>query len=172
MEALLKSRIRDVPDFPKPGIMFKDLSPVLQDSNAFNQVVDAFADRYADMDLDRIIAVEARGFLFGSALAYRLQKGLAIVRKPGKLPWKTARATYALEYGEDSLEIHLDAVEPGQRVVIIDDLLATGGTVGAAAKLVQDRGAVVLEAAFVVELGFLGGRDRIRPIESFSLITY
>lgn len=172
MEELLKSRIRDVPDFPKPGIVFKDLSPVLQDTALFNGVIDAFADRYASMDIDRIVAVEARGFLYGSALAYRMKKGLGLVRKPGKLPWRTAKHCYTLEYGEDCLEMHLDAVEPGQRVLIVDDLLATGGTVNATAKLVQEQGAHVVEAAFVVELSFLSGRDKLSPVPSWALVRY
>lgn len=172
MEELLKSRIRDVPDFPKPGIVFKDLSPVLQDTALFNGVIDAFADRYASMDIDRIVVVEARGFIYGSALAYRLQKGIALVRKPGKLPWRTAKQCYALEYGEDCLEMHLDAVEPGQRVLIVDDLLATGGTVGATSQLVRDQGAHVVEAAFVVELSFLNGRAKLSPVPTWSLVHY
>jgi adenine phosphoribosyltransferase len=172
MDAMLRSAIRDVPDFPKPGIMFKDLSPVLQDPALFNRVVDALAERYQDAPIDRIVAVEARGFLFGSALAYRMHKGLALVRKPGKLPWRTAKTTYDLEYGTDTLEIHLDAVEPGHRVLIVDDLLATGGTVGATVQLVHDRGASVYEAAFVVELAFLNGREKLRPVESFALVSY
>lgn len=172
MEELLKSRIRDVPDFPKPGIVFKDLSPVLQDSALFSGVIEAFAARYASMDIDRIVVVEARGFLYGSALAFRLGKGLALVRKPGKLPWRTAKHCYTLEYGEDCLEMHLDAVEPGQRILIVDDLLATGGTVNATAQLVTDRGAEVVEAAFVVELSFLGGRAKLGAVPSFALVTY
>lgn len=172
VEELLKSRIRDVPDFPKPGIVFKDLSPVLQDPELFNGVVDAFAQRYAAMDIDRIAVVEARGFIYGSALAYRLGKGLALVRKPGKLPWRTAKHCYTLEYGEDCLEMHLDAVEPGHRVLIVDDLLATGGTVNATAQLVQERGAQVVEAAFVVELSFLGGREKLGAVPSWSLVKY
>ena len=168
----VKSRIRDVPDFPKKGIVFKDLTPVLRDPAAFRAVIDRFAERYDAKRPDAILAIESRGFLLGAALADRLGIGLALVRKPKKLPWKTHRVEYALEYGTDALEMHVDAVEKGQRVVVVDDLLATGGTAGAAISLVTKVGAQVVECAFVIELGFLEGSKKLAPVPSFSLIRY
>jgi len=168
----IKKRIRDVPDFPKPGILFKDITPVLQDPVAFRGVIDRLADRYETSRPDAIVAIEARGFILGAALAYRLGIGLAIVRKPKKLPWKTIRVEYALEYGTDALEAHEDAVQKGQRVVVVDDLLATGGTAAAAVQLAHKLGAVVQECAFVIELGFLDGRKKLAPTPCFSLIQY
>lgn len=168
----IKKRIRDVPDFPKPGILFKDITPVLQDPASFRRMIDRLADRYETSRPDAIVAVEARGFILGSALAYRLGIGLAIVRKPKKLPWKTIRVEYALEYGIDALEAHEDAVQKGQRVVVIDDLLATGGTAAATVQLANKLGAVVQECAFVIELGFLEGRKKLAPTPCFSLIQY
>lgn len=168
----IKTKIRDVPDFPKPGILFKDITPVLQDPAAFRGVIDRFADRYETNRPDAILAIESRGFILGSALAYRLGVGLAIVRKPKKLPWRKIRVEYALEYGTDALEAHEDAVGEGQRVVVIDDLLATGGTASAAVELATKLGAKVQECAFVIELGFLEGRRKIGATPVFSLIHY
>ena len=168
----IKSRIRDVPDFPKPGILFKDITPVLQDPASFRGVIDRFADRYETNRPDVILAIESRGFILGSALAYRLGVGLAIVRKPKKLPWKKIRVEYALEYGTDALEAHEDAFTKGQRVLVVDDLLATGGTAGAAIALAQKLGATVQECAFVIELGFLEGRKKLTPTPVHSLIEY
>lgn len=168
----IKDKIRDVPDFPKKGILFKDITPVLQDPTAFRGVIDRLADRYETSRPDAIVAIESRGFILGSALAYRLGIGLSLVRKPNKLPWKRRRVEYALEYGTDALEIHEDGVGKGQRVVIVDDLLATGGTAGATVKLVQDLGAIVQECAFVIELGFLDGKKKLSPVPVFSLIQY
>jgi adenine phosphoribosyltransferase len=168
----IKKLIRDVPDFPKPGILFKDITPVLQDPAAFRRMIDRLADRYETSRPDAIVAIESRGFILGSALAYRLGIGLAIVRKPKKLPYKKIRVEYALEYGTDALEAHEDAVSKGQRVVIVDDLLATGGTAGAAIQLANQLGATVQECAFVIELGFLDGRKKLSPVPVHSLIQY
>ncbi len=168
----IKAKIRDVPDFPKPGILFKDITPVLQDAAAFRAVIDRLADRYETARPDAIVAVESRGFILGAALAYRLGIGLWLVRKPKKLPFKKHRVEYALEYGTDALEMHVDAIAPEQRVVIVDDLLATGGTASATIQLAQKVGAVVQECAFVIELGFLDGAKRLAPVPTFSLIKY
>jgi adenine phosphoribosyltransferase len=172
VEDAIKAKIRDVPDFPKPGILFKDITPVLQDPASFRGLIDRFADRYETSRPDAILAIESRGFIIGAALAYRLGIGLAIVRKPKKLPYKKIRVEYSLEYGTDALEAHEDAVSKGQRVVVIDDLLATGGTAGAAIKLANQLGAVVQECAFAIELGFLDGRKKLSPTPVFSLIQY
>lgn len=168
---LIRSRLREVPDFPKPGILFRDITPLLGDPAAFRGVTDLFAERYARSKPDRILAIESRGFLFGAALADRLGVGLALCRKPGKLPWKKVRVDYALEYGTDALEAHADALEPGQRVLILDDVLATGGTAEAAGKLVCQQGATVAEYAFVVELAALGGRGRLGAAPVHALLT-
>lgn len=168
----LKTLIRDVPDFPKPGILFKDITPVLADPKSFKMIIDRFADRYEVARPEVIVAIESRGFLLGSALAYRLGVPLALVRKPKKLPWKTIRQEYALEYGTDALEAHVDAVGKGQRVVIVDDLLATGGTAAAAVALVAQLGGVVQECAFAIELSFLEGRKKLSPVPTFALLPY
>ena len=158
---LIKSKIRDVPDFPREGILFKDITTVLRDPEAFKHAVNLLAKHYERQKIDYIAGIEARGFIFGSALAYKLGVGFIPIRKPGKLPSKTERVSYELEYGTDSLEIHIDAVEPGKRVLIVDDLLATGGTAEAALKLVKKIGGVVIGIAFVVELEFLKGREKL-----------
>jgi adenine phosphoribosyltransferase len=170
--AEVKSLIRDVPDFPKKGIVFKDITPVLGNGAAFRHVIDALAERYRARPPDRIVSIESRGFLFGAAAAYALGCGLAIVRKPGKLPWKTDRVSYQLEYGTDSLEAHVDAVKKGERVVVVDDVLATGGTAAAVAELVRKQGAELQEFAFAIELDFLHGRDKLGAGRVFSLIHY
>lgn len=157
----IKSKIRDVPDFPREGILFKDITTVLRDPAAFKKSVELLAKHYEKQMIDYIAGIEARGFIFGSALAYKLGKGFIPIRKPGKLPAKTERMSYELEYGTDSLEIHIDAVEPGKRVLIVDDLLATGGTAEAAIKLVKKIGGVIIGIAFVVELEFLKGREKL-----------
>lgn len=172
MTDLVKSLVRDVPDFPKKGIVFKDITPVLADPRAFKQIIDALVERYRSRKIDKVVAIESRGFLFGSALSYALGAGLVIVRKPGKLPWKSVKEEYALEYGKDSLEMHVDAVAPGHRVLVIDDLLATGGTAEATGRLVGKVGGQVAEYAFVVELSFLNGRKRLGEDKVFSLIQY
>jgi adenine phosphoribosyltransferase len=167
----LRSRIRDIPDFPKPGIVFKDITPLLADAAAFTAMVDAFVERYRG-NVDMVLGIESRGFIIGAAVAYGLGTGIAIVRKPGKLPSQTYAARYELEYGSDSLEIHHDAVGDAERILIIDDLLATGGTASAAVELVRQCGGRVVACAFVIELAFLGGRHRLGDCEVFSLVTY
>lgn len=172
MPERLKKTIRDVPDFPKEGILFKDITTLCRDPHAFQIMVDLLAHRYLDKNIDLIVGIEARGFVVGAALAYRLGAGVILVRKPGKLPADTDQASYALEYGEDTLEIHKDAIEKGQRVVVADDLLATGGTASAVLELVEKQGADIVECAFIVELLDLKGRERLAPHDSFSLIQY
>lgn len=168
----LKQKIRDVPDFPKPGIVFKDITPLLADVRSFQLVIDTFAKRYAAKAVDSIVAVESRGFIFGSALAYRIDAGFVPVRKKGKLPFKTESVEYALEYGTDRIEMHQDAIHAGSHVLVIDDLLATGGTAKATCDLVEKVGGKVVECAFVIELGFLNGREKLKGHEIYSLIQY
>jgi adenine phosphoribosyltransferase len=167
----LAGHLRDVPDFPKPGIVFKDLTPLLGDVDAFRYAVDAIADHAAGLTVDKVVGIEARGFIFAAAVAYRLGAGFVPVRKAGKLPWKTVTETYALEYGSDSLDIHEDAVTPGDTVYIVDDVLATGGTAAATCTLVGRVGGQIAGLAFVVELGFLGGRAKLTNHDILSLIT-
>ena len=168
----LRQKIRDIPDFPKKGILFKDITPLLADGKAFRAAIDHIAERFSDQKIDLVIGVEARGFIIAAALAYKLQAGTTLIRKPGKLPHKTHSATYALEYGSDALEIHQDAVLPGQRILVVDDLLATGGTITAALDLIARLGGKVVGVAFLVELSFLQGRTRLRGHEVFSLIQF
>ena len=172
MDDRIRARIRDVVDFPKEGIVFKDLTPLIADPVAFRGVIDRLAEHAAGRRLDRIVGIEARGFIFGAALACVLGKGFSIVRKPGKLPWRTDREEYSLEYGKGVLEIHEDAVQSGERVLIVDDLLATGGTAAAASRLVERRGGEVVSLAFVVELAFLQGRKLLEGREVHSLVSY
>jgi len=167
----LRSFIRDVPDFPKQGIVFKDITPLLSNAEAFHEAVSRLADRYRGR-VDTVLGIESRGFIVGAAVAYALGVGLTLVRKPGKLPAETHSAQYALEYGTDMLEIHRDAFDHGRRVVVIDDLLATGGTAAAAVELVARLGGQVVECGFLVELSFLRGRARLAPTPVFSLIQY
>jgi adenine phosphoribosyltransferase len=157
----LRAHLRDVPDFPKPGILFKDITPLLADPRAFHVTLDLLAERFIGEHVDVVVGVESRGFIFGGALAARLNASFVPVRKPGKLPYKTERVTYALEYGEAELHMHVDSIKSGARVLIVDDLLATGGTATAAAELARRQGGVVAGFAFVVELDFLGGRKKI-----------
>ncbi len=164
--------IRDIPDFPKPGITFKDITPMLGHPGAFQVVVDRLAEAFAGRSIDAVAAAEARGFIFGAPLALALNAGFVPIRKPGKLPYATIATEYQLEYGKDRLEVHTDAMGPGRRVLLIDDVLATGGTMRACGDLVRQTGAEVVACAFVVELGFLHGRARLEPYEVFSLITY
>jgi adenine phosphoribosyltransferase len=157
----LESRIRNIPDFPKPGILFKDITPLLADPVAFHQVIDELAAAYADAGVTKVVGAEARGFILGGALAYRLGAGFVPARKPGKLPWLVSKAEYALEYGTDTLEIHEDAIGPEDRVVVVDDVLATGGTAHAKAELVTSHGGTVAGYAFLLELDALKGRDKL-----------
>src|SRR3974390_3197220 len=168
----LKNLIREVPDFPKPGILFYDITTLLKDRQGFARLIDALTDYYITQDIDLVLGIEARGFIFGPALAYRLNAGFVPVRKPRKLPAPVAGVTYDLEYGSDTLEIHMDAIQPGQRVVLVDDLLATGGTMEATVKLVKQLGGEITGLAFAVELDFLKGRDRFKEYDVFSLLHY
>ncbi len=164
--------IRDVPGFPKPGITFKDITPLLQDRGAFRQAVDQLAEPFCGASVDLVVAAEARGFIFGGAVACELGAGFVPVRKPGKLPADTAAEEYELEYGTDALEIHTDAIQPGQRVLLLDDLLATGGTMVATVKLVEDLGGEVAGIAFLIELGSLKGREKLKGYDLVTLIQY
>ncbi len=168
----LKRLIRAVPDYPKPGILFYDLTTLLKDQRGFHTLVDRLCEHYSNRPVEVVVGIEARGFIFAPALAYRLNAGFVPVRKPKKLPAKTASVSYALEYGTDTLEIHEDAIEPGQRVLISDDLLATGGTAAATAELIRKLGGVVAGAAFAVELTFLNGRSKLQGLDVFSLIQF
>lgn len=168
----LKRCIRDIPDFPKAGILFRDITPLLQNGAMFRKAINRFADRYAAKQLDAVVAVESRGLIFGAALADRLGVGLVLVRKAGKLPHKTIKATYTLEYGEGTLEMHADSLPERARVVLIDDLLATGGTMGAVVKLLEHFHAKIVEVAFLVELTALEGRKRLGDHPVFSVIQY
>jgi adenine phosphoribosyltransferase len=168
----LKKLIREVPDFPKKGILFYDITTLLKDKRGFAMLIDALAEHYINKDVDLVLGMEARGFIFAPALAYRLNAGFVPVRKPGKLPAATAKYDYALEYGTNTLEIHKDAIQPGQRVLIVDDLLATGGTAEATTKLAASLGAKIAGLSFVVELDFLKGRDKLKQYDVFSLLHY
>jgi adenine phosphoribosyltransferase len=168
----LRSLVRDVPDFPKKGILFKDITPLLADPRGFTIVLDAFAEEFVGTHLDAIVGIEARGFIFGGALAARLNCSFVPVRKPGKLPADVDRVTYELEYGEGMLEMHKNSIREGNNVLVVDDLLATGGTAAAAAELVRKQGGNVMRYAFVIELSFLGGREKLLPTPVASLITY
>ncbi len=167
---MIEDYIRDIPDFPKEGILFKDITPLLADPDGLRQAIDALADLVDPSEYDTIVGIESRGFIFGTALAYKLNKGFIPVRKPGKLPSATASVTYDLEYGSDTLEIHLDALQPGERVLILDDLLATGGTIEACIQLIKQVNAVAVGAAFVLELGFLNGRARMGDVPAHTLV--
>ena len=168
----LKKLIREVPDFPKKGILFYDITTLLRDKVGFATLIDALSEHYLNSNIDLVLGIEARGFIFGPALAYRLNAGFVPIRKPGKLPAQTVRWTYQLEYGSDTLEIHQDAVSPGQRVIIVDDLLATGGTANACVQLAKSLGANIAGLGFVVELDFLDGRKKFDGTEVFSLLHY
>ncbi len=166
----LREKIRVVPDFPKEGIAFKDITPLLASPNAFHAMVNSFADRYAGQDVDQIVGIEARGFVLAAALAYKLKAGLTLIRKPGKLPAETLEASYELEYGMDTLEVHRDAVTSGSRVVLVDDVLATGGTICAALSLLQGLQCEVIEVAVLIELCSLNGRKHLQNHQVFSLL--
>src|SRR5579864_2950564 len=168
----LKHLIREIPDFPKPGILFYDITTLLKDKTGFATLIDKFSEYYISLDVDLVLGMEARGFIFAPALAYRLNAGFVPVRKPGKLPAECVTYDYALEYGTNSLQIHKDAIQKGQRVLIVDDLLATGGTAEATAKLAESLGGVVAGLGFVVELSFLNGRDKLKKYDVMSLLRY
>ena len=168
----IRRAIRDIPNFPKPGVIFKDITPLLSNGRLFKQTIDLLAERYQSRSVDVVLGIESRGFIIGAALAYRLGAGFSIVRKPGKLPYETHSASYELEYGSDTLEVHRDALPPRARVLIADDLIATGGTAAATAALVSRLGGEVVECAFVIELSFLKGREKLKPHPVFSIVQY
>jgi len=169
----LKGIIRDIPDFPKEGIIFKDITTLLKDGKKFHSAIDQITDRYIGKNIDKVVCIEARGFVFGSPIAYKLGAGIVPVRKKGKLPCETHQVEYGLEYGKDCLEVHKDAILPGENVLIIDDLLATGGTMSAVCDLVEKKlGAKIVEIAFLIELTFLKGRDKLKGRKVFSLIEF
>jgi len=168
----LRTGIRDVPDFPKKGIIFKDITPILGDHALFRASIDLFLERCRGKEIDKIVGIDARGFLFGSTVAYELGVGFVPIRKRGKLPYKTEIAKYSLEYGEAEMEMHIDAMMRGERVVLVDDLLATGGTSAAAAALIEKVGGELLEAQFLIELGFLNGRKQLEPTPVISFLKY
>ncbi len=169
---ILKAKIRDIPDFPQSGILFKDITPLLGDAKAFGAAIEMLSQRYHGKHVDYVVGVEARGLVIGAALANAIGSGFIMVRKPGKLPAETLQATYQLEYGTDALEIHLDAMTPGSQVVIVDDVLATGGTMTAVTELVATLKADIIEVAFLIELAFLNGRSKLQDHSLFSLIQY
>ncbi len=168
----IREAIRDIPDFPKPGIIFKDITPVLADEVLFSTMIDEIVVHFGRGNVDKVVGVEARGFIVAAPVAYHFGAGFVPVRKAGKLPWETKSESYALEYGEETLEIHADAIAPGERVAIVDDVLATGGTAAATARLVESLGADVVGAAFIIELGFLHGRKQLESYDVFSLLEY
>jgi len=168
----LITKIRDIKDFPKKGIVFKDITPLLADPQTFNMTINLLADRYIGRHIDCVVGVEARGFILGAALAYKLNAGLILIRKPGKLPAETLKAAYELEYGVDMLEVHRDALVPGSQVILIDDVIATGGTICAAIDLVRKMQCEIVEVAFLIELSALGGRKRLQGYNVFSLLQY
>jgi adenine phosphoribosyltransferase len=168
----LKKYIRDIPDFPQKGVMFRDITTLLKEPEPFKYVIDVIVDRYKDEKIDKLVSVEARGFIFGGVVAYKLNCGFVPVRKPGKLPADTVALEYTLEYGKNTIEIHKDAIKSGERVLVFDDLLATGGTVQATCKLVETLGGRVIECAFVSELTYLEGREKLKDYKLFSLVQY
>jgi len=170
--ANIRGAIRDIPDFPKPGIIFKDITPLLGNGALFRKTIDILAERYRGQNIDTVLGIESRGFIVGSALACTLGAGFSVVRKPGKLPYQTHSTSYELEYGTDKLEIHIDGIAHNARVVIADDLIATGGTAAATAELVTKLGGTVVECAFVIELAFLNGRQKLKPHGVFSILQY
>ncbi len=170
--ARIRQAIREIPDFPKPGIVFKDITPLLANGPLFAKTIDLLAERYRAEKIDTVLGIESRGFIIGAALAYKLGAGFSVVRKPGKLPFETHSASYELEYGVDTLEIHIDAISRDARVVIADDLIATGGTAAATAELVTKLGGTVVECAFVIELSFLKGREKLKPYGIYSVLQY
>ncbi len=170
--AWLMDKVRDIPDFPQPGVIFKDITPLLGDAAAFTFVVDRLAEHFAGQQVTKVVGIEARGFIVAAPVAHRLGAGFVPVRKPGKLPWAIEAQEYELEYGTDLLEVHRDAVHPGERVVIVDDVIATGGTAAAAVRLVERLGGEVVGLGFIIELAFLGGAQRLEGHDQVSLLTY
>jgi adenine phosphoribosyltransferase len=168
----LRAAVRDVPDFPKAGIIFKDITPILSNGELFRASINAFLEQCRGKEIDKIVGIDARGFLFGSAVAYELGVGFVPLRKKGRLPYKTESAKYSLEYGEAEMELHIDAIERGEKIVLIDDLLATGGTSASAAALIKKVGGVLLEAQFLIELEFLHGREKLGPTPVISFLKY
>jgi len=168
----LRLAVRDVPDFPKKGILFKDITPILSDGMLFRASIDVFVQQCRSKSIDKIVGIDARGFLFGSAVAYELGIGFVPLRKKGRLPYKTESARYSLEYGEAEMELHIDAIKDGEKIVLIDDLLATGGTSASAATLIKKVGGDLIEAMFLIELEFLNGREKLRPIPVTSFLKY
>src|SRR5450755_3670591 len=168
----LRAAVRDVPDFPKAGIVFKDITPILSSGKLFRASIDVFLEQCRGKEIDKIAGIDARGFLFGSAVAYELGVGFVPLRKKGRLPYKTESAKYSLEYGEAEMELHVDAIERGEKIVLIDDLLATGGTSASTATLIRKVGGVLLEAQFLIELAFLHGREKLAPIPVVSFLNY
>ena len=168
----LKAKIREIPDFPKPGILFYDVTTLLGDPEGLGMVIDRLADQFSGQGIEQVLGIESRGFIFGPAVAHRIGAGFVPVRKPGKLPYRTIQASYELEYGQDSIEMHVDAVQKGQRVLILDDLIATGGTAGATLRLARELGAEVMCAAFLIELEFLQGRKQLPDCEVYSMLKY
>lgn len=171
MPELVKASIRDIPDFPKPGIIFKDITTAIKDPVALRRIIDYITEEYKDVGIDYVAGIESRGFIFGAPIAYNLGAGLVIVRKPGKLPAEVEKMEYELEYGTDCVEIHKDAIEPGKRVLLIDDLLATGGTAAAACKLIEKIGGINAGVAFVVELTFLNGKEKLPLTKDTKLVS-
>ena len=173
MPELVKAMIRDIPDFPKPGIIFKDITTAIKHPETFRRIINFLTEEFKDAGIDYIAAIESRGFIFGAPLAYNFGAGLVIIRKPGKLPANVEQVTYDLEYGSDSVEIHKDAIEPGKRVLLVDDLLATGGTAAAACELIKKIGGVPVGIAFVIELPFLNGRSKLpQELKAISMVQY
>ncbi|MCL4364989.1 MAG: adenine phosphoribosyltransferase [Candidatus Marsarchaeota archaeon] len=172
VEELIKSHIRDIPDYPKPGIVFKDITPLLKDSSTFNSCIDALAQRLSGTDFDYIVGIEARGFIIGGALAYKMKKGFVPVRKKGKLPYDKISKSYQLEYGMETMEMHSDAIEKNSRVIVVDDLLATGGTASATAAMINSLGGSIAGFAFITELSFLNGRERLDSRNIVVLLRY
>src|SRR5688572_5839793 len=170
--AFLREHIRDIPDFPKPGVVFKDITPLLANQDAFRTLVDLICEPFAERRIDKVLGVEARGFILGAPVAYEFRAGFVPVRKGGKLPWHIEKEEYELEYGTDLLEIHRDAIAPGEHALIVDDVMATGGTAAATVRLVEKLGGVVVGLGFIIELAFLGGRGKLAGYDAVSLITY
>ena len=170
--AHLKDHIRDIPDFPQPGIVFKDITPLLGDADAYRCMIDTLAGHFSDRPVDKVVGIEARGFILAAPIAYLMGAGFVPVRKPGKLPWRTRVEEYSLEYGTDRLEMHFDGIGEGDNVLVVDDVLATGGTAAATLRLVEATGGTVVGLGFVIELGFLGGRSRLGAHPAVSLLTY